>query len=130
MGVFLLSDFEAFGIPILEGLASGTPVFLTDLEVTRSLFETYHGARFCPGDDPDATLAIVTATLDRGAAEDPAILRDRDRLAAAFDWDALALRKWQALAAAWFTRHHLDRPFQGPRANEASTRPVAGKTSG
>ena len=114
-GVFLLSDFEAFGIPILEGLASATPVFLTDLAVTRSLFETYPGAHFCPGDDADATLAIVVATLDRGAAEPRAIRRERDRLAAEFDWDALALRKWQALAAAWFARHHLDRPFQGPR---------------
>ena len=28
-----------------------SPVFLTDLPVTRSLFGTYHGAKFCPGDD-------------------------------------------------------------------------------
>ena len=114
-GVFLLSEFEAFGIPILEGLVSGTPVFLTDLEVTRSLFETYLGAKFCPGDDPAATLEIVSDTLCRGEAEFRAVLKDRDRLAAAFDWDALALRKWEHLAAAWFTRHQIVRPFQGPR---------------
>ena len=30
-GVFLLSDYEAFGLPILEALISGTPVFLTNL---------------------------------------------------------------------------------------------------
>ena len=114
-GVFLLSEFEAFGIPILEGLVSGTPVFLTDLPVTRSLFETYHGAKFCPGDDPQATLEIVSDTLCRGEAEFRLVLQDRDRLADAFDWDALALRKWEAMSAAWFTRHYIDRPFQGPR---------------
>ena len=113
-GVFLLSEFEAFGIPILEGLVSGTPVFLTDLEVTRSLFETYQGAKFCPGDDAAATLAIVERTLAQGEAATRETLLDRDRLAAAFDWDGLALAKWQALASAWFTRHYLDRPFQGP----------------
>ncbi len=120
-GVFLLSEFEAFGIPILEGLVSGTPVFLTDLEVTRSLFAPFGGAKFCPGDDPKATLAIVEATLSRGEAEFREILLDRDRLGAAFDWDALALRKWQALSAAWFTRHYIDRPFQGPRSMGATT---------
>ena len=119
-GVFLLSEFEAFGIPILEGLVSGTPVFLTDLEVTRTLFATYRGAKFCPGDDPDATLAIVAKTLAAGAVEFRDNLLDRDRLAAAFDWDGLALRKWEAMAAAWFTRHYLDRPFQGPRPLAAS----------
>jgi len=113
-GVFLLSEFEAFGIPILEGLVSGTPVFLTDLEVTRSLFETYKGAKFCPGDDPDATFAIIEQTLARGDAATREVLADRDRLASAFDWDGLAITKWQALASAWFTRHYIDRPFQGP----------------
>ena len=31
------------------------------------------------------------------------------------DWDAIATAKWQILTASWFTRHYLDRPFQGPR---------------
>ena len=117
--VFLLSEFEAFGIPILEGLISGTPVFLTDLAVTRSLFETYRGAKFCPGDDPEATLAVVAETLEKGTAAIRETLLDRERLRAAFDWDGLALQKWQILAAAWFTRHHIDRPFQGPNSARA-----------
>ena len=120
-GVFLLSEYEAFGIPILESLVAGTPVFLTDLAVTRSLFETYHGARFCPADDPVATTAVVAATLSRGEAEYEAIRGDRARLQAEFDWDVLAVRKWQALAGAWFTRHYLDRPFQGPRPMAAAS---------
>lgn len=113
-GVFLLSDYEAFGLPILEALISGTPVFLTDLEVTRSLFETYAGAHFCPADDPEETSAIVDRTLARGPDAVLETLADRDRLRAAFDWDVLAIKKWQFLAATWFTRHYIDRPFQGP----------------
>jgi glycosyltransferase involved in cell wall biosynthesis len=117
--VFLLSEFEAFGIPILEGLISGTPVFLTDLDVTRSVFSDFSGAKFCPGDDPDATFAIVEATLAEGSGAIRETLASRERLRSAFDWDGLALQKWQALAAAWFTRHYLDRPFQGPRQAKA-----------
>jgi glycosyltransferase involved in cell wall biosynthesis len=113
-GVFLLSDYEAFGLPILEALISGTPVFLTDLDVTRSLFDTYRGAKFCPADDPEATFAIVDRTLALGPDAILETLADRPRLRAAFDWDALAIRKWQVLAAAWFTRYYIDRPFQGP----------------
>jgi glycosyltransferase involved in cell wall biosynthesis len=123
--VFLLSEFEAFGIPILEGLVSGTPVFLTDLDVTRSVFGTYNGARFCPGDDPIATFAIVEETLSKGEAAVRETLADRDRLRAAFDWDGLALQKWQVMASAWFTRHYLDRPFQGPDVARAASRPKA-----
>jgi glycosyltransferase involved in cell wall biosynthesis len=113
--VFLLSEFEAFGIPILEGLVSGTPVFLTDLEVTRSLFSSYRGAKFCPGDDLRATLSIVEQTLERGDSAIQEVLLDRPRLRAAFDWDVLALRKWEAMSSAWFTRHYLETPFKGPQ---------------
>jgi glycosyltransferase involved in cell wall biosynthesis len=113
-GVFLLSDYEAFGLPIVEALISGTPVFLTDLDVTRSLFDTYRGARFCPADDPEATFEIVDRTLSQGPDSIVETLADRPRLRAAFDWDGLAIQKWQVLAAAWFTRHYIDRPFQGP----------------
>ena len=120
--VILLSEFEAFGIPILEGLISGTPVFLTDIEVTRSLFEQFKGAHFCPGDDADATLAIVKSVLERGPESIADTISDRERLKAQFDWDALVGRKWQAMASAWFTRHYLDRPFQGPRTPRATAR--------
>jgi glycosyltransferase involved in cell wall biosynthesis len=120
--VFLLSEFEAFGIPILEGLVSGTPVFLTDLAVTRSIFGTFGGARFCPGDDHDGTFAVVEETLDKGEAAIRETLADRERLKAAFDWDGLALQKWQVMASAWFTRHYIDRPFQGPDVARAASR--------
>ena len=68
LGLVLLSDYEAFGIPILESLAAGTPVFLSRQPTTESLFGAYRGAHFCPADDPEATFAIIRAVLDRGAA--------------------------------------------------------------
>jgi glycosyltransferase involved in cell wall biosynthesis len=109
-GLFLLSDFEAFGIPILEGLVSGTPVFLTEMAPTRSLFGRYRGAHFCPPDDLDATAAIVEGVLARGAEAIKETTADRLRLQATFDWDILAARKWEALAAAWFAHRCCPRP--------------------
>ena len=113
-GVFLLSDYEAFGLPVLEALACGTPVFLADLDATRSLFDSFRGARFCPADDPEATFDVIDRTLALGPDAILETLADRPRLRASFDWDTLARRKWRVLAASWFTRHHIDRPFQGP----------------
>jgi glycosyltransferase involved in cell wall biosynthesis len=124
-GLFLLSDFEAFGIPILEALAVGTPVFLTDLDVTRSIFNLYRGARFCPGDDVEMTAKIVETSLERGAEAIDETLADRPRLEATFDWDVLAEQKWRALRSAWFGRHYIGRPFHGPHASIRSfPRPV------
>jgi glycosyltransferase involved in cell wall biosynthesis len=104
LGLFLLSDFEAFGIPILEALASGTPVFLSRQAATESLFHGYRGANFCPADDLEATLTVVTDVLDRVSEEIAETIGDRARLRAAFDWDHLSRRKWDALCAAWFAR--------------------------
>lgn len=97
----LLSDFEAFGIPILEALACGTPVFLSEQEATRSLFGSFAGAHFCPAGDLTATLAIVEHTLDRGTSAIEKALADRARLAATFDWDVVAEAKWRAMEDAW-----------------------------
>jgi glycosyltransferase involved in cell wall biosynthesis len=105
LGLVLLSDFEAFGIPILEALACGTPVFLSEQAATRSLFGTARGAHFCPADDPAATLAVAERTLALGREAVAEALADRPRLQATFDWEALAEQKWRALAAAWFRKH-------------------------
>jgi glycosyltransferase involved in cell wall biosynthesis len=103
LGLFLLSDFEAFGIPILEALASATPVFLSEQEATRGLFDAFPGAHFCP-DDTDSTAGIVEDVLNRGRSSITEVAAERHRLEATFSWGELAERKWRALAAAWFGR--------------------------
>jgi len=105
-GLVLLSDYEAFGMPILEALVCGTPVFLSNLESTYSLFGSFSGAHFCPVQDLDRTVAVIEQTLDRGPEAITEVLNDRERLRAAFDWDMLAAQKWQALASAWFLKNH------------------------
>jgi glycosyltransferase involved in cell wall biosynthesis len=104
LGLVLLSDYEAFGIPNLESLAAGTPVFLSRQPTTESLFGDFRGAHFCPAEDAEATGTIVRSVLARGDAEIAAILADRPRLRAAFHWDALAERKARLMAAAWSHR--------------------------
>ncbi|HWE38217.1 MAG TPA: glycosyltransferase family 4 protein [Isosphaeraceae bacterium] len=103
-GLILLSDFEAFGVPILEALARGTPAFLSEQPTTRGLFARYRGAHFCPPDDPEATAAHIAHTFARGRDAIAECLDDRPALRASFDWDGLALLKWQALSSAWFWR--------------------------
>jgi glycosyltransferase involved in cell wall biosynthesis len=101
----LLSEYEAFGIPILEALAAGTPVFLSRQPTTEGLFGAFRGAHFCPAEDPEATHAIVGRVLGRGQAALDEAADDRRRLRAAFDWSALASRKWDLMAAAWSRRN-------------------------
>lgn len=104
-GLFLLSEVEAFGLPILEAMASGTPVFLSDLATTRSLFGSYSGARFCPRDDREGTLQVVRETLGDWAGWVRRTLADREALEAEFAWGPLAERKTDAIASSWFRRN-------------------------
>ncbi|RUL89063.1 glycosyltransferase family 4 protein [Tautonia sociabilis] len=104
----LLSDVEAFGLPILEALASGTPVLLGRLETTASLFSDCPGAHFCPLDDPEGTFAVADRLLADWRSAVASARADRPRLRSCFDWAPLADRKWQALSAAWARRNAWD----------------------
>lgn len=104
LGLVLLSEYEAFGIPILESLAAGTPVYLSQQPTTESLFSTFRGAHFCAAEDPDSTAEVVEAALDRGQQTLDEVAAEGSRLRAQFDWDLIAERKWRAMAAAWTVR--------------------------
>jgi FkbM family methyltransferase len=94
--LLLLSEFEAFGLPVVEALASATPVVMSRQPAPESLFTGLEGMTFVDGDDVAATADAVQRVL----AGDPVHARlaaARDALAGRFGWDA----------AAWSTRNHL-----------------------
>lgn len=71
-GLFLLlSDYEAFGLPIAEALTCGCPVLLNDLDVLREVFGGMQGAQFAKNTEIErtATMAceIIEANSDRQA---------------------------------------------------------------
>jgi glycosyltransferase involved in cell wall biosynthesis len=103
-GLVLLSEVEAFGLPILEAMARGTPVFLADLETTRSLFGPFASAHFCPADDLVATASLIDSVLGLGDESIHEAIAERDRLRETFDWTHLALAKATEIAAAWSRR--------------------------
>jgi glycosyltransferase involved in cell wall biosynthesis len=66
----LPSRYEGFGLPVLEALASGTPVLASHLPVLREVGGEY--VRFLPVGDPDAWAEALAAAPSRREAHDPA----------------------------------------------------------
>jgi glycosyltransferase involved in cell wall biosynthesis len=77
---------EGFGIPLIEAMAVGTPIVVSDIPIFREVGTDAAG--YFPATDPDAAAAAIRAL------EDPAVWRarsDRGReVAAGYDWDASA----------------------------------------
>jgi glycosyltransferase involved in cell wall biosynthesis len=77
---------EGFGIPLIEAMAAGTPIVVSDIPIFREVGADAAG--YFPPTDPDAAAAAIRAL------EDPVQWRARSargrQVAATYDWDASA----------------------------------------
>ncbi|MCU1416050.1 MAG: glycosyltransferase family 1 protein [Schumannella sp.] len=77
---------EGFGIPLIEAMAAGTPIVVSDIPIFREVGADAAG--YFPAADPDAAAAAIRSL------EDAAVWRahsERGRqVAAGYDWDASA----------------------------------------
>jgi FkbM family methyltransferase len=106
--VFLnLSDYEAFGMPILEALACDTVVVLHHQAVLESVFGALPGVRFVDGDDSEACAQAMLGSIERrDAISTPAERLERLRMT--FDWNRISDIKWDVMATL-AGRHHQTR---------------------
>jgi glycosyltransferase involved in cell wall biosynthesis len=89
--VLMTSEREGFGLPVLEALASGTPVVASDVEAMREVGG--FAASYCPVEDIDAWHGTVARLLDERRSHPAQWTLRREaaiRRAAAFSWSRYA----------------------------------------
>jgi glycosyltransferase involved in cell wall biosynthesis len=89
--LILPSEREGFGLPIIEAMACGTPVVVSDLEVLREVGAD--AASYCRLDDLDSWIDAVDRAARvklAGGSEFAQILARMNRRAAKFSWSANA----------------------------------------
>ena len=89
--VLLPSDREGFGLPLVEAMASGTPVLASDLPVLREVGGS--AAEYCAAGDADVWQAKVTALLRERRDDPPRWTERRDAAclrASRFTWPRFA----------------------------------------
>jgi len=86
------SRYEGFGLPILEGMAAGTPVISTDIPVVREIVRDGENGLLIPYDDAPALARAIIAVLEDTGLRARLVAGGRRTLAERFDPSTLAAR--------------------------------------
>ena len=89
--VVLPSEWEAFGIVLVEAMAAGTPVVATAVGGVPEVVERGRAGRLAPYGDPERLAAAILAVEDDRATTDRLVRRGRE-VAASLDWSVCARR--------------------------------------
>jgi glycosyltransferase involved in cell wall biosynthesis len=68
------SQFETFGLVVVEALSAGIPCFLSDIPVYRELYTDFPGVLFQSGDDLQ-DIASINRLLSKASRLQPQIMR-------------------------------------------------------
>lgn len=92
------TNFESFGVAVMEAAASGLCIVTTDVGELGYLWQDGHDALLVPPNDPEAMAAAVRRILtEPGLAE--RLSRNARKKAEQFDWSVI-LPQWEALLTA------------------------------
>jgi glycosyltransferase involved in cell wall biosynthesis len=92
------TNYESFGVSVMEAAASGLCIVTTDVGELRYLWEDGQDALLVPPDDPEAMAAAVRRILtEPGLAQ--RLSESARKKAEQFDWSVI-LPQWEALLAA------------------------------
>jgi glycosyltransferase involved in cell wall biosynthesis len=86
-GLVLASLWEGFGLPLLEAMASGTPVVASDIPVHREV--AGDAALFVPSSDPDAIAGGIERLWSDESLRSGLVTAGRERVAR-FSWECSA----------------------------------------
>lgn len=109
--LLLLSDYEAFGLPVMEALASATPVIMTRQPAPESLFDGLTGMHFVDANELNEVARIAGMLLDNGARLREDMRVEHEKLARRFDWNVAAHASAGHLMAAWARRSRATAGF-------------------
>jgi glycosyltransferase involved in cell wall biosynthesis len=114
--LLLLSEYEAYGLPVIEALASATPVVMTDQPAPRSLYDREDAVHFVDGDDADAVAELVAQLVTDGVLVRQRLAERHGTLAAELNWPIVARRTRDQLLAAWARRARRSAGFLSARS--------------